>query len=195
MALGLSTPELDALMSTVNSLQLLAHQIMIVANAELRQFAAFSVWLRHEIEVQSTDAASVSLNETIENDVNIDHISTLDYLQGPMSRSRLAGLLNIPMAHDDRPKWDLASEGNSLYDLYKKEMKLANDGASAGRQIPGLSALIVHLGAQCNKVFSRIAETQRRHVRFGTPIPLGQGIPTSLDMRMVMEVRRFSIKV
>lgn len=188
MALGLSTQELEALISTVNSLQLLAHHILITASSELRQFAAFSAWLRREIEVQSTEPSSTSLHDSIESDVNIDHISALDYLQGPMLRSRLADFFNIQMANDARPKWDLAAEGNSLYEQYKKEIKLTNPSVLAGRQTPGLNALIMHLGAQCNVVFTRIAETQRRHVRFGTPIPLGKGVPTSLDMRMVMKV-------
>lgn len=188
-ALGLSTPELEALISTANSLQLLAHHILIAANSELRQFAAFSAWLRREIEIQSTEPSAASVHDSPENDVNIDHMSTLEYLQGPMLRSRLADFFNIQMANDDRPKWDLAAEGTSLYDLYKKEIKVANSSALAGRQIPGLNALIMHLGAQCNVVFTRIAETQRRHVRFGAPILLGKGVPTSLDMRMVMKVR------
>ena len=187
-ALGLSTQELEALISTANSLQLLAHHILIAANSELRQFAAFSVWLRHEIEVQSTEPPATSLHDSIENDVNIDHMSTLDYLQGPMLRSRLADFFNVQTGNDARPKWDLAAEGSSLYESYKKELKLANSSVLAGRQIPGLNALITHLGAQCNKVFTRIAETQRRHVRFGAPIPLGKGIPSSLDMRMIMKV-------
>lgn len=187
-ALGLSTQELEALISTVNSLQLLAHHILIAANSELQQFTAFSAWLRREIEVQSTESSASDLHDSIENDANIDHMSTLEYLQGPMLRSRLADLFNIQMANDTRPKWDLAAEGSSLYELYKKEIKLANPSALAGRQIPGLNALITHLGAQCDVVFTRIAETQRRHIRFGSPIPLGKGIPTSLDMRMVMKV-------
>lgn len=195
MALGLSTHELEALLSTVNSLQLLAHHILISANSELRQFAAFSAWLRREIEVQSTEPSSASSHESVETDVNIDHISTLDYLQGPMLRSRLADLFDIQMAHDARPKWDLAAEGNSLYESYKKEINPVNQNTSAGRHAPGLNALIMHLGAQCNVVFTRIAETQRRHVRFGTPIPFGRGIPTSFDMRMVKKVRASSIVI
>jgi anaphase-promoting complex subunit 4 len=188
MALGLSTQELEALNSTVNCLQFLAHNILISVNLELRQFTAFSVWLHREIEVQSTEPNSASLDESMENDANIDHISVLDYIQGPMSRSRLADFFNLQMAHDTKPKWDLAAEGSSLYELYKKEFKTANQSISVGRQTPGLNALIVHLEAQCDVVFARIAETQRRHVRFGSPIPLGKGFPTSLDMRMVMKV-------
>lgn len=189
-ALGLSTQELEALISTANTLQLLAHHILIAANSELRQFTAFSAWLRREIEVQSTEPSATSLHDSIENDVNIDHMSTLDYLQGPMLRSRLADFFNIHMPNDTRPKWDLAAEGSSLYEIYKKEIKLSNPSTLAGRQIPGLNALITHLGAQCNMVFTRIAETQRRHVRFGAPIPLGKGIPKCLDMRMAIKVRK-----
>lgn len=188
MALGLSTQELKALISTVNSLQFLAHNILISVNSELRQFTAFSTWLRREIEVQSTEPTSASLDESMENDANIDHISALDYIQGPMSRSRLADFFNLQMAHDGRPKWDLAAEGSSLYESYKKEFKNVNRSISTGREIPGLNALIVHLGTQCDVVFARIAETQRRHVRFGLPILLGKGSPTCLDMRMVMKV-------
>ena len=189
MALGLSTHELEALLSTVSSLQLLAHHILISANSELRQFAAFSAWLRREIEVQSTEPSSTSSHDSVETDVNIDHISTLDYLQGPMLRSRLADFFNVQTAHDARPKWDLTTEGNSLYESYKKEINAVNQNISMGRQTPGLNALIMHLGGQCNVVFTRIAETQRRHVRFGTPIPFGRGVPSSFDMRMVKKVR------
>ena len=189
-ALGLSTQELDALISTANTLQLLAHHILIAANSELRQFTAFSAWLRREIEIQSTEPSATGSPDSIENDVNIDHMSTLEYLQGPMLRSRLADFFSIQMTNDARPKWDLATEGGSLYELYKKEIKLADPSTLTGRQIPGLNALIMHLGAQCNVVFTRIAETQRRHVRFGAPISLGKGIPNSLDMRMVMSVSK-----
>ncbi len=188
-ALGLSTPELDALISTVSSLQMMAHFILIAVNSELRQFTAFSMWLRREIEIQSTGLSSAAPHDSTESDVNIDHLSILEYLQGPMLRSRLADFFNIQSADDGRPAWDLEAEGSSLYEIYKKEIKNVNQSMSAGRKPLGLNDLIKHLGAQCKVVFARIAETQRRHMRFGSPIPLGKCIPASLDMRMVTKVR------
>ena len=187
-ALGLSTQELDNVLDTTASLQLLAHHILIAAGSELRGFTAFSTWLKHEIEVQSAEPGSSAAQEASESDTNIDHASTLEYIRGAMKQSRLFDLFNIGLRAEQRPQWDLTAEGRSLYDLYVRELKNTNNTDAPERQLPGVDALLGHLDSQCNGVFARIAETQKRNVRFGNPINLGKDTPEHIDMRMLAEV-------
>ena len=183
--LGLSMQELDNIFDTTNCLQLLAHHILIAAGSELRQFLAFSTWLRQEIEIQSTDPSS--MHEHNERDVDIDHASVLKYIQGAMMKSRLQVYFKNQVQADNKSQWDLGAQRRSLYELYKRELQENSPNAPLEKELPGLDALIAHLKIQCNVVFARIAETQRRNVRFGPLIALGSGVPNCMDMRMVIE--------
>jgi len=185
VTLGLSTQELDNMLDTVNCLQLVTHRILITAGTELRQFQAFSGWLRQEIDSQSTDASS---SETTEKDINVDHASTLEYIHGPMLQSGLIEFLYMEQQEEYPLQWKLAAEGRSLLELYKQEHKNTIKGRPSGKRLPGLDALIGHLNIQCETVFNRIAETQRRNVRFGAPVSLGVGLPLCMDMRTLVEV-------
>ena len=187
-ALGLSTQELDNVLDTVNCMQLLAHHILICAGSELRQFTAFSAWLGQEIELQSADAGSTSVHEAAEKDFGVDYTSTLDYIQGAMMQSQLVKYFNVRSQDDQKSQWDLSAEGRSLYGVYKRELKDLSQGSSSQKQLPGLGELISRLDTQCSLVFARIAETQRRNVRLGTPISLGTDVPACMDMRMVIGV-------
>lgn len=185
MTFGLSTQELDNMLSTMNCLQLVAHQILITAGTELRQFQAFSGWLRQEIDTQATDASS---SESTWKDIAIDHASALEYIQGPMMQSRLIDILSLEEQVDEPLQWDLASEGSSLMKLYIREHRNGITGNPSGERLPGLDALIGHLETQCETVFNRIGETQRRNVRFGAPVSLGPGVPLCMDMKTLIEV-------
>lgn len=188
---GLSTQELDSILDTSSCLQLLAHHTLKIAMSELHQFRAFSAWLHQEIEVQSIDRESDATRETSEGDTTIDYGSTLEYIQGAMNKSRLFNLFNMAEPGEQRSHWDLAVEGRSLYDLYRREFESTSKSDTPEKQLPGLDALIIHLDRQCNAVFSGIAETQRRNVRFGTSVNLGLGVPHRIDMRMLLEVGQF----
>ena len=185
---GLSTQALDSVLDTSSCLQLLAHHVLNTAAFELRQFSAFSAWLHHEIEIQSADGDPGAAHDASERDNNIDHRSTLEYIQGAMNRSRLFDLFNIGEPVEPKSQWDLAAEGRSLYELYKRELGSLNKASVPEKELPGLDALIVHLDQQCNAVFTGIAETQKRNVRFGPRISLGVGNPRYTDMKMVHEV-------
>ena len=187
-ALGLSTQELDNVLDTVDCMQLLAHHIVICAGSELRQFIAFSAWLRQEIELQSADAGLTSAHETAEKDLNIDHTSALEYIEGAMMQSQLIGYFNVQSQCDEKTQLDLSAEGRSLYGVYKRELKDVSKGIVPQKQLPGLGELVSHLDTQSNLVFARIAETQRRNVRLGTPISLGTDVPACMDMRMLVDV-------
>lgn len=187
-ALGLSTQELDNVLDTTACLQLLAHHLLIAASSELRGFAAFSAWLKYEIEAQSTEPGSTAAQEASERDPNIDHVSTLDYIRGAMKQSRLFALFNVLPSAQEPPQWDLNAEGRSLYELYKRELKTIGESNTPEKQLPGLDALIGHLNSQCNSVFAGIAANQKRNIRLGSPVRLGQVIPESVDMRMLAAV-------
>ncbi|KAK3168298.1 hypothetical protein OEA41_004745 [Lepraria neglecta] len=184
VTLGLSTQDLDNILDTVNCLQLVGHRILIASGSELRQFQAFSAWLRQEIENQSTDASST---DSPEKDTNVDHASTLEYIQGAMTQSELTRFFDLEGNTDQSLQWDLKAEGRSLFELYKRELKLDNKDDPATKRLPAFDALLKHLDTQCNAVFSSIAETQKRNVRFGSPTSLGVGTPACMDMRMLVE--------
>ena len=183
--LGLSTRDLENVLDTVNCLQLAAHRILLATNTEFRLFQAFSDWLRYEIDTQVADPSS---SENAEKDANIDHARTLEYIQGPMTQSQLYELFNLSGHKDASIQWDLAAEGRSLFELYKKEYKNTNSDGSTVKHLPGLEELIQHLDSQCEIVFSKIAETQRRSVRFGGQVAIGAGTPACMDMTILSEV-------
>jgi len=185
---GLSTQDLDNILDTTSCLQLMAHHILITAASELRQFSAFSLWLRHEIEVQSVDTQASAASEASERENNIDHGSTLQYIQGAMHHSRLYTLFNIAELKEQKLQWNLVAEGRPLYELYRRELDNPFQSNISDRHLPGLDALIIYLDSQCNAVFATIAETQKRNVRFGPPVYLGTGVPHSVDMRLLPEV-------
>lgn len=183
--LGLSTVEFDNVLDTVNCLQLMAHQILITSGSELRQFLAFSAWLRDAIDVQASDAG---VAESAEKDIDVDYASTLDYIQGAMTQSQLFSFFNLESRAEEKNPWDLAAEGRSLFELYKQGLQNANTRDSSTRKLPTLNAVMKHLDTQCNAISIRIAEMQKRSVRFGAPVYLQQGVPSCVDMTMFPEV-------
>ena len=186
--LGLSTQELDDVLDNVSCLQLLAHNIQTLAGIELSQFSAFSTWLRQEIETQASETSLASVEEAAEKDSMLDYALVLEYIQGPMLQSRFLELLNLQPEKDDRPAWILDAQGRSIYPLYKNEIKVLVEGKLVRKKLPGLDELVQRLGIQCGTIFNRIAKTQRENVKLGTPISLGIGKSTLMDMRVLHEV-------
>ena len=183
MALGLSTQELDDVLDTNQTLQLLSHHILHLTNTEFRQYLAFSAWFHKEIEVQSSDSGSSALHDSLERDSSIDHAATLQYIQGAMCQSRLHGHLQEGSASGASSKWNLSAETRSLYELYGSE--LGNSEAASGKSLPGLDSLIAHMSSQCEKLFSRIAQTQRRNVRFGNTVAIVSGAIRFAEVRIM----------
>ena len=126
-----------------------------------------------------------------EKDANVDHISTLKYIQGAMLHSRLNEYLDTQTQSTQNPQWSLVAEEGSLFELYKKGLGGIKSNVPQEMRLPGLDTLIRHLSEQFDLVFARIAETQRRNVRFGSIIPLGIHVPSSVDMRMISGVSKW----
>lgn len=188
-AFGLSTRNLNDIFETINCLNLLAHSTMIIAGTELSQFVAFSTWLKHEIDVQSTDTSMGLVEDPEDKDFGIDHATTLEYIQGPLRRSKLQDMFEKNL-DDKRQPWDLGSEGSTLYESFKKEHSIYVKGHQTEKRLPQLADLSAYLGKQCEAVFKQIAEAERRNVLFGLPIYLGQCFdPAVVDMRTNVNVR------
>ena len=183
--LGLSSQKLDNIIDIVSCLQLVAHRILIIVGTELRQFQAFSLWLRQEIDNQAPEQDS---SENIESGANIDYISTLQYIQGAMSHSGLLRFLDIQGKLDQKDHRSLGAERESLFELYKLELEKQTGQDQTLKKLPYLGNLVEHLQVQCNQYFYSISEMQRRNVRIGGSIPLCNDIPEILDARICQEV-------
>ena len=181
IALGLSTHELEKVLDTSNCLQLLAHNILKAVGSELRQFSAYSAWLHQEIERQAADPISTTSSESRAKESNFNHADVLEYIQGAMINSWLHQYLTV-----QSPSTPLLDEQNSYYETCKQGFRDTNGKSKLENKAPGLDALITHLDGQCNKFFAGVAETQRRNVRLGRPVFLGNGVPASIDMRILM---------
>ena len=186
LALGLNTQELDDILDTNQTLQLLSHHILRLTITELHQYTAFSAWLHKEIEVQSSDSTSSTLHDSLERESIIDHAATLQYIQDAMCQSRLGVHLQEGTTSHDYSKWNISAGGRSLYELYGAEF--GNIDNASKKTLPGLDSLIEHMSSQCGKLFGRIAETQKRNVRFGSAIPITTESVQCAEVRVLPEV-------
>ncbi|KAI9753556.1 MAG: hypothetical protein M4579_005098 [Chaenotheca gracillima] len=179
VALGLDTPDLNQVMDAINSLNLVAHNILKIASQELAQFGAFSTWLRHEIDTQAGDPESTD-DDPEETDMQIQHFKVLDYIQGALTGSPLKTLLAVDIVDSD--------SGDMQYENIKRLLGSHNTETPKDSKLPSLETLNRHFFNQSKVVFSKIAEAQRRHVRVGEPVILDIGGDVKiLDMKMRYE--------
>lgn len=182
--LGLSTRHLNDVLDGINCLNLLAHNIVKYAGLELRQFVAFSSWLRHEIDIQAADPAS-SVEDPAEKERDIDYAKVLDYIQGPMMNSLVAKLVAMP---PPKVMSDTHPDGSPIYARFKEDLKKITTGFAADQELLGLGTVNVYLEFHCDVVFQRIAESQKRNVLFGSPHRLvSKNSQSATAMRMLFE--------
>jgi anaphase-promoting complex subunit 4 len=190
--LGLETRDLNECLDTVDCLNLLSHNVLIYSGRELREFAAFSKWLRHEIDLQSADSLSATLDELIEKSDALEYGQILAYIQGAMTRSSLQDFIQPP-AEPEPERWAPAGQDSSFYETYKRLLQQQAQQSSKDRKgLPVLSNLTARLGSQCDKVFRRIAETQRRGILHRSPLVLASDCDSGvIDMTMNFSVGLF----
>jgi anaphase-promoting complex subunit 4 len=154
----------------------------------LGQFTAFSLWLRHEIDIQAAENSGSSPDDGSDKDALIEHAKVIDYIQGAMTKSRLAEFFPPISADDKRGQWDLRDEGLSLFDILKKELKKRSLDVHIDKRLPGIGSFCEHLVRQCDIVFRQIAEAERRNVLFGRPVCLAKGNKSGIaDMRVCVK--------
>ncbi|EAL90899.1 anaphase-promoting complex component Cut20/Apc4, putative [Aspergillus fumigatus A1163] len=179
--LGLETNDLNASVETLDCLHLLCHQILINANEELAQFIAFSQWLRHEIDMQTAEPMSQTLEELMEKTDMIDYPQTLEYIRGALTKSTLQHfiqqlpMMGVPVGKPSATsdKWT-AADDRPFYDTFKKLLEQLNRGQNNANppEVPKLNDLTKRLGLQFEKVFGQIAITQRRGILHRSPLAL-----------------------
>lgn len=183
-SLGLPTQDLNEILDCASCIQLTAHHILRLSSLELHHFQAFSAWLHQEINIQSSDSDP---SDILEKAASLDHTSTLQYVQKACRRSQLLCILKPSAPDREGGRSNLIAKGSSLFELYKSEMKTSQDANNWG-DLPGLESLVAHLDRLCKNVLSVVGRTQRRNVRFGQPINLGNVQGECIDMRMSQEV-------
>jgi anaphase-promoting complex subunit 4 len=146
-------------------------------STELAQFFEFARWLRHEIDIQTAEPMSQTLSELLEKSDDIDHAVVLDYIQGALTNSALRLFIpSIPSPPTGPKKWWDSGEDHqgSFYETYRHALSLQAkedqqlqhlDKKEASQEnLPKLNNLIDRLTSQCDKVFGRIALTQKRSI-------------------------------
>ena len=185
--LGLSTRALNNVSDIIDCLNLLGHEILNISGIELRQFVAFSSWLRHEIDLQSFDPASSS-EDPAEKDGDIDYAKVLGYIQGPMVNSKLNQLLQetSPVVSSTT---SFEEHESPLYDSFRLNFSRSRSRDTFNSTLLNLGKLYSYLERRCHDVFKQIAEAQKRNVLVGVMLPLtsSQDV-TAVDMKMIQEV-------
>ncbi|RAK87373.1 anaphase-promoting complex component Cut20/Apc4 [Aspergillus costaricaensis CBS 115574] len=178
--LGLETSDLTAIVETLDCLHLLAHHILIHANEELTQFSCFSRWLRHEIDMQSAEPMSQTLEELMEKTDMVEYPQTLKYIRGALTKSKLRNFIQqLPMMGMPRPpttssdKWAPTGQDRSFYDTFRKLLEQSESPEEANSvELPKMNDLTKRLGLQFERVFGQIALTQRRGILHRSPLAL-----------------------
>lgn len=189
--LGLKTQDLKECLATVDCLTLLGHKVMVNSGRELAQFVAFSKWLRYEIDLQAADPLSATAEELMEKADTINHAQTLNYIQGALTRSALLDFIQAKTPETNNDQWNGDHTARVFYENYKTLLqKLEKRKSGEEIDIPVLSDLTTRLRVQFEKVFKRIAETQRRSILEKTIRALGVDKGSEVvDMTMNYGVR------
>ena len=182
-AFGLSSHDLNNILDGIDCLSLLAHTILRHVGAELREFAAFSAWLRYEIDVQAADS-TLSTDDPAEKERLVDFAKVLDYIQGPMLSSKVADLISMSAS-----RWSATSSDSApLYARLTEDLRLMKSETPPNRDLLSLGDVYAYLEHHCGLVFQRIAESQKRNVLFGAPLRLtSEDIGSVAEMRMLYE--------
>ncbi len=183
---NVSPEDLTRMLETLSSLRLLAHNVLLYAGEERRQFAAFSRWLRHEIDVHAMDPTSASAEEIAERDAGVDYSLLLAYVRGALTQSSLEWFLNTP-----EPKNGNKEEGRSppAYEDVKKVVEQQKRGLDANRATLSLASSGAILTAQVVALFAKITSWQAGSSTMDCGVVLeDERITSARDMRTIHEV-------
>ncbi|KAL7942047.1 anaphase-promoting complex, cyclosome, subunit 4 domain-containing protein [Trichoderma barbatum] len=187
--IGLSIPHLNRVLDTVSCLTLVGHKVLIHTMDELQHFAAFSAWLRFQIDQLA--GPGTANDELTDKEAMMDHSKVLTYIERYLTNSPLDIFLNDITKEDYTSDWDFMDDGPTLLDVLDKQLKKHEAGQPSMKALPHIDFLVNYATAWSNRIFSIIAEAKRRSVRFGKPVKLSIGNPiTKMDMKMCSSNKR-----
>ncbi|KAG0651892.1 hypothetical protein D0Z07_1276 [Hyphodiscus hymeniophilus] len=181
---GFSSQQIHHIIDIVASLHLISSKILIQVVDEVELFAAFSSWLRYEIDRLASDSSSSTNEDTNEKEASINHSKVLLYLQTVMTSSPLSVFFD-DTAENPKEALPEPQPGTRIFDQVDQELQKLEHGLPYVKNLPRVDLLCHVLGQETNTVFSQIADAEKRNVLFGKPHALG--IPqhgTPMAMRM-----------
>ncbi|KAG9233604.1 anaphase-promoting complex, cyclosome, subunit 4-domain-containing protein [Amylocarpus encephaloides] len=184
-SVGFSSQQISLITDTVACLHLVANKILMQAMDELDLFAAFSSWLRFQIDTLASDSSTPN-DEEIEKESLIDHSKVLLYIEDCMTASPLEVYFGDSTPEELELGNVLAGQDVSMFDELDEQLQKEAQGLPYKKSLPRLEVLCKTLSWQSNAVFGQIAEAEKRNVRFGNPQHVGFcGQDGLIDMRMV----------
>ncbi len=189
---GFTITQINLIMDTVACLHLVSSKILIQVVDELDLFAAFSNWIRYEIDRLASDSAASPDDDKIEKEASIDHSKVLQYLQTAMTTNSLAMYFDDSVTEDDNG-WKNAEQGLPIYDLLDKQLQKQERGAPYLKALPRVDLLCKLLAAQASTIFGQIAEAEKRNVLFGKVHEIGVTEttgPVAMRMSAVVSLQR-----
>ncbi|KAL7929912.1 anaphase-promoting complex, cyclosome, subunit 4 domain-containing protein [Trichoderma chlorosporum] len=181
--IGLSIPHLNRVLDIVSCLILVGHKILIHTMDELQHFAAFSAWLRFQIDQMG--GPGTTSDELTDKEAMMDHSKVLTYIERYLTNSPLDIFLNDVAKEDYTSDWNFIDDGPTLLDVLDKQLKKHEAGQPGMKALPHVDFLVTYATTWSNRIFSSIAEAKRRSVRFGQPVKMSIGNPIAkMDMKM-----------
>jgi anaphase-promoting complex subunit 4 len=188
--IGFSSHQIDLAMDTLACLNLVSAKILTYVVEELELFAAFSVWLRQEIDRLASDSSASPPDDVLEKEAIIDHSKVLLYIQAVMTTSRLSVFLQEDPVEGPEKYWASAERGLPMLELLDTQLRRQEEGIPYEKAVPKVALLCKHLSRQAATVFEKIAEAEKRNVLFGQPTILGSRSQNSpLAMKIYPQVR------
>jgi anaphase-promoting complex subunit 4 len=182
---GFTIQQINLLMDTVACLHLISSKILIQVVDELDLFAAFSSWVRYEIDRLASNSSASPDDDKVEKEASIDHSKVLQYLQTAMTNSPLAMYFDDSLPKDHDNSWKNLEQGLPIYDLLDKQLQKQERGVPYMRTLPRVDLLCKLLARQASTVFVQIAEAEKRNVRFGKVYEIGVAETAGpVDMRV-----------
>ncbi|KJZ76009.1 hypothetical protein HIM_04465 [Hirsutella minnesotensis 3608] len=177
--IGFSAMQVTRVLDIIGCLTLVGHKILSHVMDELDHFAAFSVWLRFQIDRLASSAGASAGDELTEKEATMDNAKVLGYIEKYLTTSPLGIFLDDISTEDCAADWEHCEDGPSLLEMLDKQLKRRADGQPSMRALPQVDFLVNYMTTWCSRIFNGIAESQKRSVRFGKPIKLALGLPIS----------------
>lgn len=178
---GFSAAQVTRILDVVGCLHLVGHGILAHVMDELDHFAAFSGWLRFTID----RLASGTGDELGDKEATMDNSKVLAYIERYLTDSPLAVFLDPASGDDCAAARDRCEDGPSLLPMLDERLRRRDQGPPGTTALSHVDFLVDYMTSWCGRIFSGVAESKKRSVRFGTPVTLSAGRPVgNMDVKV-----------